>query len=96
MRLCLPAVPDEILRQLTALFPDPHDVHRLAPTYERTDALAVPAHVSLFKTFKKLQVAQLLRCADGVDMYDTAMASETVLLTPLGRFYWELAAAAKF
>ncbi|MEG3085642.1 caspase family protein [Sphingomonas sp. PB2P12] len=96
VRLCDPAVPDDILRQLPVLFPDPHDDHRLAPTYEWTNASAIPEHVLLFKTFKRLQVAQLLRCLTGVDMFDTAIASETVMLTPLGRFYWELARAEKF
>lgn len=96
VRVCPPVVSDEILRQLTDLFPDPHDDHRLAPTYEWTHASAVPEHVALFKTFKRLQVAQLLRCEQGVDMFDTAIASETVMLTPLGRFYWELAQAGKF
>src|SRR3546814_7366345 len=86
VRLCPPAVPDDILRQLPVLFPDPHDDHRLAPTYEWTHASAVPAHVALFKIFQRLQVAQLLRCASGVDIYDSAMASETVLITPLGRY----------
>lgn len=96
VRLCPPAAADEILRQLTSLFPQPGDAHRLAPSYERSHAMAVPAHVDLFQTFKRLQVAQLLRCERGVDMYDTALAGETVLLTPLGRFYWELAHAGEF
>jgi hypothetical protein len=95
VRLCPAAVPDEILRRLTELFPHPDDEHRLAPSYEWTNAAAVQAHVALFKTFKRLQVARLLRCSSGVDMFDTAMASETVLLTPLGRFYWELAHAGE-
>ncbi|RXD04881.1 caspase family protein [Sphingomonas sp. UV9] len=95
IRRCYPAVPDDILRQLPGLFPQSDDVYKLAPSYERKHPDAVPEHVALFQTFKRLQVAQLLRCESGLDMYDTALAFETVLLTPLGRFYWELADAGQ-
>lgn len=96
IRLCEPSIPDQVLRRLPELFPDPHDEHRLDPTYERRHPAKKPANVELFQIFKHMQVNQLLRCASGRDMYDTAMASETVMLTPLGRFYWQLANAGKF
>ena len=95
VRCCRPAVSDDMLRQLPELFPERTSAFQMAPTYERTHVSAVKEHVALFQIFKELQVARLLRCNTGRDMYDIALASETVLLTPLGQFYWELAKAGQ-
>lgn len=96
VRLCVPAVPDHVLRQLTKLFRTPDVLHHLDPTYERTHVNANPAKVAIFQALKRLQVGGLARCETGFDMYDTAMESQSVLLTPLGKFYWELADADQF
>lgn len=95
VRRCHPAVPDDILRHLPGLFSESTSSFRMAPSYERTHSDAVVERVAIFQTFKQLEVARLLRCATGRDMYDTALASESVLLTPLGQFYWELAKAGQ-
>lgn len=93
VRRCLPVVHDQVLRGLPEYFPTAGSVYRMAPSYERTHAEARDDHVAVFRAFKELQVARLLRCEVGRDMYDTALASQTVHLTPLGQFYWELAKA---
>jgi hypothetical protein len=95
VRHCLPAVPDAVLRQLPDLFLESNSLYKMGPAYERTHPAAIPEHVATFQMFKQLQVARLLRCVAGRDMYDTAMASDEVLLTPLGQFYWELAKAGQ-
>jgi hypothetical protein len=95
VRLCTPMVSDDLLRRLPTLFRRPEAEYRLDPSYERTHDDARSENVELFQCFKQLQIAGLLRCQVGVDMYDTALRGETVLLTPLGRFYWELADAGQ-
>lgn len=91
VRLCTPAVPDATLRRLPKLFPKPSSAFRLTPSYEKTHADAVHAHVEIYQALKSMQTARLLCCETGQDMYFTALASEVVSLTPLGRLYWELA-----
>lgn len=94
VRLCRPTVPDEELRRLPKIFSEPSSHYRLDRSYEETFVdVAVPAHVAMFKAFKRLQTAGLLRCEAGQDLYWTAERSESVALTPLGQLYWELAAA---
>ncbi|MFG1481199.1 caspase family protein [Xanthobacter sp. V4C-4] len=94
VRLCRPTVPDEELRRLPVYFATPMPDFRLDRSYEETfNDVAVPEHVSIFRALKRLQTAGLVRCEVGHDLYWTAARSEQVFLTPLGRLYWELAAA---
>ena len=92
VRLCLPKVPDSLLRELPRLFPQPDFQFQLDPTFEETEKpVAKPANVAVFKKFKKLQIAGLLRTGSGDDLYWAAIRSEGAYLTPLGHFYWRLA-----
>lgn len=93
VRLCRPVVQDDVLRSLPHHFDTPASPYRLAPSYEHTRKEAVPEHVKVFQAFKELQTAALLQCEVGRDLYWTACRAETVSLTPLGRLYYELAAA---
>ncbi|WP_187293599.1 caspase family protein [Komagataeibacter europaeus] len=96
IRLCRPTVSDEELRQLPTLFREPMTRYSLAPSYEETfEDVAVPEHVVVFKAFKRLQTAGLLRCEVGQDLYWMAVRSQGVELTPLGQLYWELATAGQ-
>jgi len=91
VRLCAPKVSDALLRELPKYFPRPDHEYQLDPTYEETNkAVANPAHVAIFKDFKRLQVAGLLRPTAGDDLYWTAERSDYVMLTDLGRFYLQL------
>jgi hypothetical protein len=92
IRLCQPSVPDSLLRELPKLFSDSDARFQLNPTFEETNkAVAKPANVEMFKKFKKLQTAGLLKNLSGDDLYWTAERSGSVFLTPLGQFYWRLA-----
>ena len=92
IRRCKPSVPDALLRELPEIFRDkPDSSYRMDPSYERTDPLANPQHVKLFKKFKTLRNARLLTTQGNKDLFSVALESKTVRLTPLGQFYWRLA-----
>ena len=91
VRLCKPAVPDSLLRQLPALFPQEDSQYPLDRTYEQTDPTAKGTHVALFKKFKTLRNANLLTTQAGKDLFFIALENGWVKLTSLGRFYWNLA-----
>jgi hypothetical protein len=91
VRLCEPTVSDELLRELPNFFARPADTYRLDMTYEETNKSAVPEHVAVFKKFKRLQVAGLLKPRAGDDLYWVAERSGHVELTDLGKFYLQLA-----
>lgn len=90
VRLCSPKVPDALLRELPTYFPKPDYEFRLDKTYEETSSTPKPENVAIFKKFKQLQIAGLLKPKAGDDLYWTADKSGTVLLTDLGRFYLQL------
>ena len=90
VRRCEPTVPDGLLRELPQYFPRPNHEYQLDMTYEETNPAAMPAHVAIFKKFKRLQIGGLLKPRVGEDLYWTATRSEAVLLTDLGQFYLRL------
>lgn len=90
LRLCTPAVPDEILRQLPVLFRGPDAPLKLDPSWEVTDESKNPENVKKFDLLKVLRDGRLLD-RRGENLYDLALDSGTVRLTPLGRLYWQLA-----
>lgn len=92
IRSFTPDISDEELRCLPQFFPTPEHLFVLDPSYEVTRvAEATPAHIRIFKLFKRYQVARLLRPSRGEDLYFAALRSHSVELTPLGQFYWHLA-----
>lgn len=90
VRLCAPKVGDSELRSLATYFPASGFEYQLDPTYEETSPAAKAEHVAIFKTFKRLQLAGLLRPKVGDDLYWAAERSFHVVLTELGSFYWQL------
>jgi hypothetical protein len=60
-------------------------------SYEETEPAGSAEHIALFRKFKTLRDAHLLRTEKGDDLYWAAIHGNAVLLTPLGRFYWRLA-----
>ncbi|MER9001759.1 caspase family protein [Mesorhizobium australicum] len=90
IRLCLPKVPDTILRELPHFFSTKDAQYRLDMSYEETNGAAKAANVEVFKKFKTLQLAGLLMPRYGSDLYWTAERSGSVELTALGQFYWRL------
>lgn len=91
VRMCDAKVDDALLRELLLFFPNPNSEYRLDMTYEETNGAAKPEHVAIFKKFKLLQIAGLLRPKVGFDLYWTAERSGHVQLTTLGTFYRQLA-----
>ena len=51
--------------------------------------------MAIFKKFKRLQIAGLLKPKIGYDLYWSAERSGYVLLTDLGKFYLQLVKAAR-
>lgn len=90
IRICEPKVSDAILRELPTYFPQADHEFQLDITYEETNGAAIPDHVAIFKKFKQLQIAGLLRPKTGSDLYWTAERSGGVVLTQLGAFYLQL------
>ena len=95
IRQCEPKVHDALLRELPTYFPNGEYEYRLDMTYEETNRAAKPANVAIFKKFKAFQIAGLLKCKSGADLYWTAERSGFVLLTPLGQFYRQLAQSGR-
>jgi hypothetical protein len=90
VRTCEPRVADTLLRELPVFFPKPDHEFRLDMTFEETNGAAVPANVAIFKNFKRLQIAGLVKPKLGDDLYWTAERSGFVQLTDLGQFYLQL------
>ncbi len=90
LRFCRPSVPDEVLRQLPVLFRGPDASLKLDPSWEVTHELQDPDNVAKFDLLKILRDGRLLN-RHGKNLYDLALESGSVLLTPLGRLYWQLA-----
>jgi Caspase domain len=91
VRLCRPSVPDTLLRALPKLFKEDTAQFCMCPSFERTHPSAKPSHVNVFDKFKALRNANLLTTQGGRDLYFIAMEAGWVKLTPLGRFYRQLA-----
>lgn len=91
VRFCIPDILDDELRRLPQFFPQPDHLYFLDPSYEVTHTRALFEHIAIFKTFKHYQVARLLRPTFDEDLYFAALHSHPVELTPMGRFYWQLA-----
>lgn len=90
LRLCTPAVTDEDLRQLPQLFRGPNSKLTLDPSWEVTHESNTPENVARFELLKVFRDGRLLD-RHGENLYDLALESGSVKLTPLGRLYWQLA-----
>jgi hypothetical protein len=91
LRYCTPDIGDDELRRLPQFFPRPDHHYFLDPSYEVTRPEALPEHISIFKIFKRYQVARLLRPTFDEDLYFATLRNHPVELTPMGQFYWQLA-----
>jgi hypothetical protein len=93
LRQCKPAVSDLVLKWLLTIFPKVDDCFRLDPSYEHTHKTKRTENVEVFDKLKVLRNARLLTTEGDLDLYYIALKSKTVNLTPLGKFYWRLAAS---
>ena len=95
LRHCEPAVALETLRKIVTIFPTAAERLRLSPEYEPTAEPHDPAKEAIFSTLQKYRAARLLVPIGEDHLYYAAMNSTACELTPLGRFYWNLAARDK-
>jgi hypothetical protein len=96
VRLCTPAVPDELLNELSDLFPQPDAIHQMSVLYEATNPLKDPDKVRIFDKLKILRNAGLVLPNGASDLYWCAINNMGARLTALGRYYWKLASTGKF
>jgi len=95
LRVCEPTINQDLLRELPKYFPNAKARYAMTPAHEGTRP--IPPGVSLtveqevFDYFKQLRNASLLTTDNNKDLYFVALDSEDVYLTPLGRYFWQLA-----
>jgi Caspase domain len=100
LRKVKPQVEQNILQNITDLFPDPAKKFALNPSFEFTNhpkvkplqlqPHAVDDNVAKFKQLQKLQSIGLVVPVGADHMYFAAMESKACKLTPLGQHYWKL------
>lgn len=101
LRKVLPSVSEEILNNLTVLFPDdPNKPLPLDSSFEYTNKkgkkhkLKIPyaddENVAKFKQLQKLEGVGLVVPIDEEHMYWAAMNKKACKLTPLGQHYWRV------
>jgi hypothetical protein len=91
VRRCAPAVSLDVLRQLPAWFPTADAEMALDPSFEPD---AEPQHEEnqrLFGMLQQCRAAKLVEPVGELHMYYAAMNNKSCRLTPLGRYYWQLA-----
>lgn len=93
LRICDPAVPKHLLRQLPTFFADPDTNFPLDPSYEPDSEPRHPEHESVFAILQSCRAAKLIEPVDADHMYYAAMNSKACRLTALGKHYWWMAKA---
>lgn len=94
LRRVAPPIPITTLRRLTRLFPDPHELLALDPSYEETSS-AHTERVAEFRELQKLYSVGLVVPVGAEFMYYAALNSKACKLTSLGQHYWQLARDGK-
>lgn len=92
IRICGSAVPLEILRRLPGWFPTPDAEMPLDPSYEPEAEPRNEEHEAVFAQLQRCRAAKLVEPVGEEHMYFAAINSRACRLTPLGRYYRQLAA----
>lgn len=95
LRHCNPIVPASIIRLLPDLFPKPDFIYPLDPSFEPSAEPFEHPNEEIFGKLQLLRDARLLVPHGSSHLYFAAMESKGCRLTPLGRFYRDLAAAGR-
>ena len=95
LRRCRPAIPLEILRLLPEYFPKPDYDFPLDSRYEPDALPKDPERERVFGHLRQYHAARLLVPVGQEYMYHAATNSKSCRLTPLGRYYWQLAGSGK-
>jgi hypothetical protein len=90
------AVPDEMLRQMSTLFPSDEYQYPLDKSYEPTEPSHNPDHVKVFALLQRLRAARLVEPVGAEHMYFAAICNKSCQLTALGRAYWHQARNGRF
>jgi Caspase domain. len=91
LRRCHPPVEVAILRKLPKYFSDPSKELLLDPTFEPTCGHKQTDNEAIFSDLQRLQRVRLVVPCGAAHMYDAAVNGKGCSLTPLGRYYWQLA-----
>lgn len=106
LRKAKPSIDVEVLRKLCDYFHDVDDEFSLDPSYEFTNSpdyanqpivepYANDRNVAIFKDLQKLERSGLVVPIGADHMYFAAIESKSCKLTPIGRFFWNLASKRK-
>jgi hypothetical protein len=93
IRKCRPDVEYPILRQLPEYFPDPDYEFPLDASYEPSSEPRDAAHEMIFSHLQKYRAARLLVPVGEEHLFFAALNGKSCKLTPLGKYYWQLAKA---
>ena len=90
LRQCKPRIEWEILRKLPTYFPTVAIEHSLSPANEPTLKPKDSEKELIFYHLQKLTSLNLVKPKGEDHMYFAALNSKSCLLTPPGRFYWNM------
>jgi hypothetical protein len=105
IRQVTPQIKLRELRELSNIFSDPKIEYSLDQTYEldkdvpdtySNKKTCIPEHNRIFRILQNLNRVNIIIPVGAKDMYYSAMNEKACKLTPLGRFYWELAKNDRF
>jgi len=85
-----PKIPFKTMRKITTYFESAESEHKLDPSYEDTEKVAIEENVKIFKDLQKFQSVGLVVPVDEEFMYFAALNSKPCRLTALGYQYWRL------
>ena len=91
LRQCEPGVPLDVLRLIPEYFESSDTEFPLDPSYDKELKPRDPEHEAVMAHLRALLAARLVVPVGEEYMYHAAKNSTSCKLTPLGRFYWQLA-----
>jgi len=91
LRKCKPLVALDTLRKLPIYFNDPDDEFQLDPSFEPEAEPKGHDNEKIFADLQKYNRTGLLNPIGEEHMYFAAINSKSCGLTPLGKYYWQLA-----
>ena len=92
LRRCAPSIELAKLRRIVDFFAAEDSQFTLDPSFERTHHAAKTARVEMFDLLAEYRNARLVKVATHPHLFDAAIESGAVQLTPLGQHYWRLVA----
>ncbi|SEO20230.1 caspase family protein [Mucilaginibacter sp. OK283] len=95
LRRCKPIIPLHTLRQLPIYFNNQDDIYKLDPSYEPDADPRGHDNEKIFEDLQRFNRGSLLHPVDSEHMYYAAINSKSCILTPLGKYYWQLTKEGK-